>query len=102
MEFLMILLQQLCQVLKDNNHKIKKLQYHENLELKNIHLMNNKKLKKDSYVKVNKIFYFDKSNIEYYIFEKVSKKYINEILNLVSLLSEEDKLILVTNNLKKK
>lgn len=86
---------------KDENHKNKKLQYQENLEIKNSHLINNK-LKKDSYVKTNKIFYFDKTNIEYYIFGKVSKKYLNQILNLVKLLSEENKLVLVTNNLKNK
>lgn len=87
---------------KDKNHKNKKLQYQENLEIKNSHLMNSKKLKKDSYVKIDKIFYFDKSSIEYYVFGKVSKKYLNQILNLVTLLSEENKLVLVTNNLKNK
>lgn len=87
---------------KNKVHKKKKLNYEENLEIKNSHLMNNQKLKKASYVKIDKIFYFDKNNIDYYVLGKISNEYLVKILNLVSVLSEKNKLLLVTKNIENK
>ena len=45
---------------KNEEHKIKKLSFKENLEISNNDLKFNKKLKRSSYIKADKLFYFNK------------------------------------------
>lgn len=84
---------------KNKRHRKYKLKFDENIEVKNEALDGQKELKKPSYVKADKLFYFNKNNLDYYVFARVSDDFLDELLKVILQLSERDKLTIVTNNL---
>lgn len=58
-----------------------------------------KKLKKESYIKADKLFYFNIKKMNYFILGRIDENVLNELLRLILLLSNENKLIKVSNNL---
>lgn len=84
---------------KSEEHKKKKLKFQENIEITNNNLIEGKNLKKPSYVKVDKLFYFDKNNLDYYIFARISDDFLDELLKIILQLSEKEKLTIITDNL---
>ena len=83
---------------KGESHKKKKLKYKENMELP-IDSMQEKKLKKDSYVKADQAHYFNKHKLDYYILGTLKEKYINNLLLLIAQLRLEGKTKQIIENL---
>lgn len=67
---------------KNNQHKLTKLRYKENMELP-IDSMKQKNLKNDSYVKADQAHYFNKAKLDYYVLGTLKKKYLNDLLDLI-------------------
>lgn len=83
---------------KNNQHKLKKLKYKENMELP-IDSMKQKNLKKYSYVKADQAHYFNKSKLDYYVLGTLKKKYIDKLLFLIAELRLEGKTKQIVQNL---
>lgn len=85
---------------KNDNHKKKKLRYKQNMEIQKFERKGLEyQFNKPSYIKADKLFYFDKSKLDYYVFGRISDELLNELLQLILSLDEKDKLEFVTNNL---
>lgn len=85
---------------KNDNHKRKKLKYKENMEIQKFEKRGLEyQFNKPSYIKADKLFYFDKNKLDYYVFGRISDELLNELLQLILILDEKHKLELVTNNL---
>lgn len=84
---------------KNEEHKIKKLSFKENLEISNNDLKFNKKLKRSSYIKADKLFYFNKRKIKYYKIGKLDNIFFNKLLIRIDELTKENKSIPITKNL---
>lgn len=84
---------------KNEEQKQRKLTFEENIEITNKSIINGKNLKKPSYVKADKLFYFNKNKLNYYVFARISDDFLDELLKVILLLSEKEKLTIITNNL---
>lgn len=84
---------------KSEEQKIKKLHYEENMEISEYEKNGTHKFKKASYIKADKLFYFDKDKLDYYVFGRISDDLLDELMRLILHLSEEDKITIVTENL---
>ena len=56
-------------------------------------------MKKDSYIKADKLFYFNKDKLKYYVFGRISDDLLEKLFKLIIELREESKLIDVKDNL---
>ncbi len=83
---------------KCEDHKKKKLKYKENMELP-IDSMCSGQLKKNSYIKVDQAYYFNKNKIDYYVLGKLKQKYIDRLLNSIIELDFGNKIKIIVNNL---
>lgn len=86
--------------IKDDNHRNKKLRYKENLELKDEDVISKYKSNKDSYIKADKLFFFNKSKLDYFLFGRISDDLLDKLMDLIEELSKEDKLVNVIENIK--
>ena len=85
---------------KSEKHKKKKLSYKENIELdRNIKLNNGKVFEKESYIKADKLYYFNKKKLNYYLLGKITKDMQDKLIKLIISLILENKTIEITNNL---
>ena len=85
---------------KSEEQKKKKLGFEENLEISEYEKkgkINN--FKKSSYIKADKLFYFNKNKLDYYVFGRISDKLLYELVKLIIKLNEENKIVQVTYNL---
>ena len=85
---------------KSQERKKRKLQYKENMEICEFEQNGTKKFRKPSYIKADKLFYFDKEKLDYYIFGRISDDLLDELVKLIIELSNEEKLVQVIDNLK--
>lgn len=85
---------------KSQEQKERKLQYKENMEICEFERNGTKKFSKPSYIKADKLFYFDKEKLDYYVFGRISDDLLDELVKLIIELSNEEKLVQVTDNLK--
>lgn len=85
---------------KSQKQKERKLQYKENMEICEFERNGTKKFSKPSYIKADKLFYFDKEKLDYYVFGRISDDLLDELVKLIIELSNEEKLVQVTDNLK--
>lgn len=83
---------------KNNQHKLTKLRYKENMELP-IDSMKQKNLKNDSYVKADQAHYFNKAKLDYYVLGTLKKKYLNDLLDLIISLEIDGRVKIITSNL---
>ena len=83
---------------KNNQHKLTKLRYKENMELP-IDSMKQKNLKNDSYVKADQVHYFNKAKLDYYVLGTLKKKYLNDLLDLIISLEIDGRVKIITSNL---
>lgn len=85
---------------KGKQHKKEKLSYKGNKEIKSF-IKNEREvsMKKDSYIKADKLFYFNKDKLKYYVFGRISDDLLEELFELIIELREENKLIDVKDNL---
>ena len=79
---------------KSEEHKKKKLSYKENMEIINYIDDNNKLIsfKKKSYIKVDKMYYFNKEKIDYYMLGRMTKEMFNRLIILVENLKQEKRI----------
>ena len=85
---------------KSEEQKKKKLRYEENLEVTEYENKGKiKDFKKSSYIKADKLFYFNKNKLDYYVFGRISDDLLDELVKLIIKLNEENKIIQVINNL---
>ncbi len=71
---------------KDNKNK--KKSYKGNYELLKDAIIG-KKLKKESYIKVDQAYYFNKKNIDYYVFGELKESSLDELKEIIIDLSKE-------------
>ena len=83
---------------KSKEQKHKKLKYEENMELP-LNSMNKKVLKKPSYIKADKAFYFNKDKLDYYVLATLKDEYLDKLLKLILKLVSEGKLNQIIDNL---
>lgn len=85
---------------KSEEQKKKKLSYPENIEV--FEFQKNGKTRqfaKPSYIKADKLFYFDKDKLDYYVFGRISDELLDELIKIIIVLSNEGKLVAVCDNL---
>ncbi len=83
---------------KNEEQRQKKLKYEENMELP-VDAMKTKNLKKSSYIKADKAFYFNKDKLNYYVLATLKEEYLDELLKLILKLASEGKLNQIIDNL---
>ena len=84
---------------RDKEHKAKVLSYDVNKEIVDSDIEGEFKLKRESYVKANKLYYFDKKKIEYFVLARVNDDYLDELMKIILSLGEKDRLSIITTNL---
>ncbi len=85
---------------QDDKHKEKILSYKVNKEITNDDTEGNFQLKKPSYIKANKLYYFNKEKIDYNVLARVKDEFLDELMKLILTLDEKDKLSIITTNLR--
>ena len=85
---------------KSEEIRLKKLKYKENLEVTCEDIVAPTNNGKNGYIKADQLFYFDKANLDYYVFATLDPKLLDELIQLVIELSVEEKLKTNINNLK--
>lgn len=84
---------------KDKEHKKKILSYDVNTEITNKNIEGKFSLKKPSYVKTNKLYYFNKKKIEYKVLARINDDYLDELVKIILSLDEKDRISIITTNL---
>ena len=83
---------------KSQEQKNKKLKYEGNIELP-LDVMENNVLKKESYVKADKVFYFNKENLDYFVLATIKDEFMDELVKIILKLAQEGKLDQIISNL---
>ena len=91
----------LCSFHSDE-HKQRKLSFKENLEIKRYLIIGENLNNKDSYVKADQLYFFDKSNINYEVIAKLNRNYLDYLIRLTMILKKEGKVKIITTNLNEK
>lgn len=81
-------------------HKTKKLRFKENYEIAEKMIKGNNLNTNTGYIKMDQLYYFDKSLIDYYVLGYINLDLLDELLQLILMLSSRGKLKYVTTNLK--
>lgn len=84
---------------KSEEQRKHKLNYKENMEISSFEKNGIKHFKKSSYVKADKLFYFNKEKLDYYVFGRISDDLLEDLMKLILHLSANDKLTIITENL---
>lgn len=84
---------------RNEEHKSKILSYDVNKEITNDDIKGDFKLKKESYVKTNKLYYFNKDKIDYFVLARVTDEYLDELVKIILSLDEKDRLSIITENI---
>lgn len=84
---------------RDEEHRAKKLKYKENVEITSNDIDNEKNNGKTGYIKADQLYYFDKNNIDYYIFAHVDDYLLDELIRIIIELRYENKIKMNTKNL---
>ena len=84
---------------KDEKHKKKKLKYKGNIEIHEYEKNGINSFNKPSYIKADKLFYFNKQKIDYYVFGRISNDLLNELIKIIINLKQEDKVEAIIKNL---
>ena len=86
----------------DDEHKSKKMSYRENLLIKEKTISGDKINEKEGFIKADQLYYFDKNEIEYKVIARLDDESLTELVQLILALNEENKLKIITTNLKEK
>lgn len=78
---------------KSEEQRMKKLRFEENIEIISDEVISKLPLnKKSGFIKADQLFYFDKSQIEYYVLGKISEDLLDELLMVIVSLNKKGKL----------
>lgn len=80
-------------------HKNKKLKYIQNLLVKSGQAYGDNINGKEGYIKINKVYYFKKNKIKYYVLAHLDGEVLKELFHIISVLHNERKLEIITTNL---
>lgn len=80
-------------------HKKKKLRYEENMEIKEELISGENINSNEGYIKADKLYYFDKNLVEYQVIAHMEAELLDELVQLILMLHDKDKLNIVTTNL---
>jgi len=81
-------------------HRNKKLKYKENLLIDTKQIRGQKINNHQGYIKANQLYYFDKSVINYKVIAHIDSELLDDLVQLILVLYDNDKLRIVTTNLK--
>jgi len=85
---------------KGFKHRQKKLNYKENVEIKTFEQNGTiKNFKKESYIKADKLFYFNKDKLDYYVFGRISDDLLDELVKIIISLEKDNKISNIIDNL---
>ena len=83
----------------NEEHKKKKLQYKQNLEIKEEKIFGEKINNKEGYIKANQLYFFDKSKIEYKVIAHLDSELLDELVQLILELQKSNLLIPIYTNI---
>ena len=83
----------------NEEHKKKKLQYKQNLEIKEEKILGEKINDKEGYIKANQLYFFDKSKIEYKVIAHLDSELLDELVQLILELQKSNLLIPIYTNI---
>lgn len=83
----------------DEGHKKRRLAHKENLLVESEDIISSYKNSREGYIKADQLHYFDKNNLDYYVFGSISSDLLDELVQLIIELEVEDKLKQNTQNL---
>lgn len=84
---------------KDEEHRKRKLRFEENVEVTSDDIISENANNKSGYIKADQLFYFDKNNLDYYVFASVEPDLLDELIRIIVHLQVENKLKQNTKNL---
>lgn len=85
---------------KSEEHRSKKLRFMENVEIISEDIISNENInQKNGFIKADQLIYFDKSKIDYYVLGHISQELLDELIMIIMILAEKDKLKNNLNNL---
>lgn len=86
---------------KNEEQRIKKLRFEENLEIVSSDIISNLPTNnKSGFIKADQLFYFDKKKANYYVFGTISEELLDELMILLISLNKKGKLKHNTSNIK--
>ena len=83
----------------NEEHKNKKLRFEENFEINEKLISGDKINNKNGYVKADQLYYFDKTKIEYKVIAHMESELLDELVQLILVLSEKGLLKNIVTNL---
>ena len=84
----------------NDEHKSKKLRFKENLAIRTEYISGKNLNSKEGYIKADHLYYFNKNEIRFKIIAHMDAELLDELVQLILVLSEENKLKIITTNLK--
>lgn len=85
---------------KNEEQRKNKLKYKCNIEVTEFEKNGDlKEFKNKSYIKADKIFYFNKEKLDYYVFGRISDELLDKLIKIIILLDKENKISIITSNL---
>ena len=85
---------------KDDDQKQKKLKYYGNYEIDSNYINGNSINNKDGYIKIDKLYYFDKDKTNYKVIAHIDIRLLSKIYKYMLGLSIKGRLKLVDSNIK--
>lgn len=85
----------------DKDHKIKKFKYKENIPIEKEIISGNHINNKEGFIKVDQLYYFNKSQIDYKVIGQINNEFLEELVKIILRLGKEGKLKIITTNLQK-
>lgn len=83
----------------DEEHKNKKLNYKQNVLVDRSNVHGDNINSKEGYIKANRLYYFEKSKIDYKVIAHIDDQLLSKLLKIIVSLYNEKKVELVTTNL---
>lgn len=83
----------------DKKHKAKKLKYKSNLPIKEEKITGKDLNDKGGYIRADELYYFNKEKIEYKVIAYMDHELLDELIQLILILHDENKLKIITKNL---
>lgn len=84
---------------KNEEQRKRKLQYEENIEIKETNFSLNGKIQRNGFIKSDQLFYFDKSKTQYFVVGQVDGNVLLCLLERISDLDKKDKLTINMSNI---
>ncbi len=84
---------------KSEEQRKKKLKYKGNIEIDEYEKNGTRVFDKPSYIKADKLFYFNKEKLDYYVFGRITDDLLDELIKIIIELSNSNQITQVTNNL---